>query len=100
MKIALETERGDQLEIIADPTNVVTRAVTHVMTDDDHCLNVIDPYGDTVFNNLQAPTFLAEWQRCTKVSSEPEFVRVVDGVKRLGERLRDEVHLYLKFYGD
>ena len=100
MTIALETERGEQLELIRDPSNVVVRTITKVMSDDDHCLGVIDPYGDTVFNNLQAPRFLSEWQRCAKVSSDPESIRVVEGVRRLAERVRDEVHVYLKFYGD
>jgi hypothetical protein len=26
--------------------------------------------------------------------------RVLDGIRELAERLKDEVHVYLKFYGD
>jgi hypothetical protein len=65
-----------------------------------HCLRYIDWYGDTVFNRLQAAKFLEEWGALRQSGADPETDRVFEGIRRLAEQLRDENHLYLKFYGD
>ena len=97
---ALETEDGRRLETIEDPTNVLHRLLPDAADPRYQCVTRIDWYGDTVFNHLQAPQLLAEWPRLEDPEPDMETTRVVEGIRRLVERLRDENHVYLKFYGD
>ena len=98
--IALETENGESLGIVEDPTNVLHRILPEPNDPQYECLNRIDWYGDTVFNYLQAPKLLAEWRTLKCEMRDAEVRRVLDGVRELAERLRAERHVYLKFYGD
>ena len=97
---ALETEDGKQLEIVEDPTNVLHRVLPEAGDPKYHCLSHIDWYGDTIFNYLQAPQLLTEWETLNVKDRDPETERVLDGIGKLAERLRDDRHIYLKFYGD
>ena len=97
---ALETEDGEQLDAIEDPTNVLHRVLPDVGNPNYQCLNRIDWYGDTTFNYLQAPQLLAEWEALTTEERDGEAERVLNGIRKLAERLREERHVYLKFYGD
>lgn len=63
-------------------------------------LSRIDWYGAMVFNYLQAPQLLTEWETMESEKRDPETERVLGGIRKLAERLRDGRHIYLKFYGD
>ena len=91
-----------------------------------HCLQFIDPYGDTVFNGLQASVLFAELEAAsTGVSEEAialEHARQVAefagrssvyaaptlasvraearAAMSLAARCQDEMHTYVKFVGD
>jgi hypothetical protein len=96
----LETEDGKKLETVEDPTNVLHRVLPGLDDPKYQCLNRIDWYGDTIFNYLQAPQLLAEWETLEGKERDPEASRVFEGVRGLAKRLREERHVYLKFYGD
>jgi len=97
--INLEKENGEILESIEDPTNILHRLLESCSQDDSH-LGEIDWYGDTNFNRLQIPRFLAEWETLAKYSKSPDEAKLLADVRRLAERCADGVHLYLKFVGD
>jgi len=95
----LETEEGKPVATVEDPTNVLHR----ILPADDPkypCLRCIDWYGDTAFNYLQAPQFIAEWETLKREPDDAEVHRVVEGIRKLAQQLQNERHLYLKFYGD
>jgi hypothetical protein len=100
--VILETESGAPLATVEDPTNVLHRLLPEIEKPGYPHLSSIDSYGDTVFNRLQAPSLLAEWERLDAEAGvlSVEERRVLDGIRELAERLKDEVHVYLKFYGD
>jgi hypothetical protein len=66
------------------------------------CLQFIDPYGDTTFNQLQIPVLISELR--SLLESEHcrghERLREFEGVVSFVEKARDQVHTYIKFYGD
>ena len=68
------------------------------MTPPRRVLRFIDWYGDTVFNHLQIPSFLAEWATLKPRGQEERSL--LDQVAALARRVEGEPHLYLKFYGD
>jgi hypothetical protein len=97
--INLEKEHGEVFDSIEDPTNILHRLLERCGGDDSH-LAEIDWNGDTTFNRLQIPRFLAEWETLAQYSKSPEEAKLVADVRRLAERCASGVHLYLKFIGD
>ena len=69
----------------------------------DSCFRLlcyIDPYGDTIFNQLQMGTFLAEWEKIRGEAKTEDETAAWSGVKQLATRCMNQVHLYLRFIGD
>jgi len=98
--IVLENEAGESLEMLLDGKNLLHKLLPSHDDDAHPLLASIDWYGDTVFNNLQMKRFLAEWENLVQRAGSPEEQELVAGIKSLGHRCRDGVHLYLKFIGD
>lgn len=63
-------------------------------------INYIDPYGNTVFNQVQMPTVIAEFERLSKYVERPFEKRGLETVIRLARICEKEVHHYLVFIGD
>ncbi len=100
LAVKLETEEGKPLEVVYDPHNLLHKILP---TEDDTsfvCLRFIDWYGDTVFNRIQMKTFLSEWQRLYRPELSAKEIGMLNQVRELAERSRDNPHYYLKFYGD
>jgi hypothetical protein len=100
LTVVLETETGAPLEQVEDPTNVLHRLLPSPEDTRYRCAGVIDWYGDTVFNRMQAPQFLEEWRQISIGASGPDESALMKSIERMAERVANEVHLYLKFYGD
>src|SRR5687767_8211005 len=96
----LETEDGEELERVDDPAGVLNTLIPTVSEDSFQCWRFIDEHGDTVFNTLQMPQFLDELAIIQARSADDVSRRVLAQIEHLARRCRDEVHLYLKFYGD
>jgi hypothetical protein len=96
--VKLETEQGRVVEALDD------YPFGHLLADNVDrsfvCWRFIDPYGDTVFNNLQMADFLAEPERVRTRARGPADQRLLDALRDLGRRCQVGVHLYLRFYGD
>lgn len=100
LTIVLEDERGTRLGWVDDPTNILYRLLPTAEDPAFRWTTTIDRYGDTVFNSLQVPHFLEEWRRLATKAAGPADVALLQSVERMASRVRHEVHLYLKFYGD
>src|SRR3954463_1100151 len=97
--INLETERGEILATVSDPKNHLHRLIERSLQDDPQ-LAEIDWYGDTVFNRMQMPRFLSQWQALARNCQSVEEKQLVDEVRELAKQCEGGVHLYLKFIGD
>jgi hypothetical protein len=100
LNITLETEDGEIVEEIGDPTNLLHRLLPSHDDSSYQCVRFIDWYGDTVFNRLQMGTFLDEWEQIDSMAQTAEEKELVARVESLAQRCLNEHHLYLKFYGD
>ena len=98
--VRLENSKGEALESMLDPHSYLPRILKRIDESEHLLINGIDFYGDTVFNRLQAPRLIGEWQRLVRLSSSDEERVFLETVLRLIERCQDEVHRYLKFIGD
>jgi hypothetical protein len=61
-------------------------------------LLTIDPFGDTIFNNLQKKYVILGLNSVKEKSIDNEIIVIVDKTIKLAEKVSN--HLYLKFTGD
>jgi hypothetical protein len=100
LTIVVETETGESLDRVEDPTNVLHRLLPSPEDPRFEYIGLIDWYGNTVFNYLQVPSFLGEWRRIAANASVPTESALLNRIEKMAERVGNERHLYLKFYGD
>jgi hypothetical protein len=62
-------------------------------------LSCIDPFGKTVFNHLQAETFLSEWERVKDRARDESQREAWQKVKEMAEICKSDRDLYLRFVG-
>lgn len=96
----LENEKGDRIDEVGDPRNLLGRLLPSPKDESFACLRFVDPYGDTVFNRIQIETFIRELERIRIKATTKEEQALLDRLRALAERCQSEPHLYLKFYGD
>jgi hypothetical protein len=100
-QIQLLDENGGLQEEVIDERNQLIRLVESVPNwESTHCLQYLNPYGDTVLNALQMPRFLTEWKMVEERAYSPEVKSLTLEVRRMALLCEKEPHLYLKFIGD
>jgi hypothetical protein len=100
LRIQLQTERGEVLEVVDDPKNLLHAFLPGDEEADYPLTGGIDWYGDTVFNQQQMARFLAEWQRLVPAAQALGGADLHRAIEAMGEKVRTGSHLYLKFVGD
>ncbi|HYO98275.1 MAG TPA: hypothetical protein VER33_27410 [Polyangiaceae bacterium] len=63
-------------------------------------LGGIDPYGDTVFNRVQAPRVLAEWREVEEKAKTLDERELCRSIGEFFEEAERGVHQYVRFIGD
>jgi hypothetical protein len=101
MSAQLVSERGEVVEEVFDEESRLTALIESVPEyDSTHCIQYMNPYGDTIFNSLQLTRFLDEWKMVEAQSATQEEKDLVAAVQRLALLAEEENHMYLKFVGD
>lgn len=97
--IGLQRENEDG-ETIApfDPDGIDLRIFSRIGKE-SLCLQFIDPYGDTIINQMQLPHLISELAEIRERSPEADLKEHIDGLLKF---LRESigVHLYVRFIGD
>ncbi len=99
--IRLETEDGEILESIED--DIENGFFNNYLANDIYefsCLKYLDIYGITVFNNLQMDDLKKDLEKIFIFNQREEGVLFCKAILKLIDRCKNEVHTYLKFYGD
>jgi hypothetical protein len=104
LRIELRTERGEAVRGVDDPSGGTFDAAgdfDRVLTQTGELLRYVDPYGDTVFNTMQAADLVGEVEQ---IMTMPDLTTIerrgLGRLKVMAERCRDGEHLYLWFIGD
>ncbi len=100
LTVALQNEDGNPIDMVFDPKNHLHRLLPSHDDESYQCLRFIDWYGETVFNRLQIPTLLAEWERIAVKAKSNEERELMRRIEKLARDTQLEPHLYLKFIGD
>lgn len=97
----LEDENGAERAVVLSPLRSEFVSLIPEMTAPDYpCLRYVDPYGDTTFNQLQMPQLLSDLERILPNCTTPDTRNHVGAMIDLVRKATDEVHTYIKFYGD
>jgi hypothetical protein len=64
------------------------------------CLQFIDPYGNTVFNQLQIPQLISELKALDQTLTDPKLRLALAGLVSFIQNAVDKVHMYVRFIGD
>jgi hypothetical protein len=99
LSIVLTDYSGNSFERIDDPRNVLHKLLPQCDEDSSTVLAKIDWYGDTYFNYLQMKRFLEEWEQLEQRVENPEEDELLDGVRSLAKRCRED-RMLLRFIGD
>lgn len=101
MNAQLVSERGEVIEDVFDEQSRLRPLIEAVPEyESTHCLQYMDPYGDTIFNSLQLPRFLDEWKMVMELAVATEDKELAGSVQRLALLAEEEIHMYLRFVGD
>jgi hypothetical protein len=94
--IILEDEEGQAIQIL--PKELDYNELADITCDDFILLKYIDFYGDTTFNALQLDDLMADLKnlKTILVNQKDIIQQIID----LAKKSQDQVHTYIKFYGD
>ena len=96
----IEDENGQSIEELGDPKDLVAVLLPRHDDNSSNCMRFIDPYGDTTFNRAQMPILINELKKSIENTSNPEAKEHGKKLLEMAKKISEEVHLYLKFYGD
>ena len=99
INVVLQDEHGRMLEQVVYPMGLPD---TFIPYDDESfpCLGYVDPYGDTLFNQIQMKPFLIDWQRLYGAASSEVEMDFLRQVEMLAHKCQTGVGLYLRLLGD
>jgi hypothetical protein len=100
INVEYRDESGASLSSVHDPRMILPRLLSRVDTADSVCLRFIDPYGDAVFNYLQAPVLVYELKKVACHCETDEERRHIGRILHLAKRCASDRHRYLSFEGD
>lgn len=96
----LRSEDGRVLTEVGDPNSVLSRAVTRHSLSGTRLLRYLVPWGDTVFNQAQAPDLLHDLREIIEQHAGKPLAELLAQVTPLAEQLSAETHVYLWLVGD
>lgn len=96
------TETGERKQEVFDPRQCLTGLAANRWQSlhETKCLQFIDPWGDTLFNQGQIPYLIEELRREVENTQEPEVKAHLEKVVCLIESAVDSMHTYIRFVGD
>lgn len=101
IEVVLQDERCSHIsDIINDSHGVIAFSLPQMSDSSYTCLRFIDPYGDTIFNPLQAAVMVEEWDRLKAAFAEKNAESLWADIRKLIVRCSEEPHVYLRFIGD
>jgi hypothetical protein len=101
-----EGESGDLLEgyeggpVIGLIHNLSMNEPSTIKLENTLCLQFIDPYGDTTFNQLQIPKLVQEVEALRPNCNTDEERQELESIIGFIGKAKGETHTYIKFYGD
>lgn len=100
LNITLENEQGEKLDEVIDSSRMLLTIMNRGNQTDSCCLQLIDPYGDTVFNRLQMDQLSMDLTKLHSLTEDAEQRELISKIEELVKKCKQVPHLYIKIYGD
>lgn len=100
ISIRLESGQGKVIDEIHDPNDLTTELLADYSDDSSPCLRWIDPYGDTLFNQLQIPFLIQELELTIALVKSQPVKAHGQAIIELIKKAIESNQLYIRFYGD
>ena len=103
MGIDLEWTNEDRstIQFLGDGAGTFTRILLNAGDQSDTCcLQFIDPFGDTIFNQRQLSVLTLELKVLLSELSDTESQEKVKAILKLLGQAEGKTHTYIKFVGD
>ena len=95
----LEDEDGNTLDQFLDPKRILPKLI-RLSQEGYWFIKYIDPYGDTVFNQLQLPPLINELKLLELTITVKEHLEFLRQLINFINNSQNKIHCYIKFYGD
>lgn len=98
--IVLESKVKGKIREIVDAADALPVVLPQDKPKEFPFLAHVDPYGDTIFNTLQASPVLEEWRRLEgplTLKGQRSFYKAVE---EMLQDLESGTHIFLRFVGD
>lgn len=98
--IVIESKLRGKIREIVDAAGALAVVLPQAKPKEFPFLAYVDPYGDTIFNTLQASPVLEEWQRLEgplTLRGQGDFYKAVEEMLR---EVESGTHVFLRFVGD
>ena len=96
--VQIESETGEVEDLVADVEDLTEQLLPGM--ESSPCLRWVDPYGDTIFNQIQIPHLVTELEGAASVATEPNVRAHAEAVLKLVRRAKAKIHTYVRFVGD
>ncbi len=101
MAVVLQDERHENIsELVFDTEGVLATCLLGFDDGQSCCLRFIDPYGDTIFNPLQARVLLVEWDGLLMCFRESHADGLWQRLRSMMVTCSEQPHTYLRFIGE
>ena len=100
INVVFRDEVGAALSSVLDPRMVLSRLLSRIDSTSSVCLRFVDPYGDAVFNYLQAVVLADELTQAEGHCETTEERRHIRRIRELAKKCASGRHTYLWFEGD
>ncbi len=101
MVVVLQDERHQNIsELVCDTEGAMAACLRSCGDSQSCCLRFIDPYGDTIFNPLQARVLLSEWDGLLMCFREHHAEDLWQTLRSMVVSCSENPHTYLRFIGE
>jgi hypothetical protein len=97
--ICVETESGEVQDEVLDVGNLTEKLLPDREDLTSPCLRFVDPFGDTLFNQLQIPLVVKELEGRLRGLGKPEVKAHCEAILKVLRAATGEEHTYVRFSG-
>jgi hypothetical protein len=98
--VRVETESGEVQDEVLDDGNLTEKLLPDREDGASPCLRFVDPFGDTLFNQIQIPLVIAELEKRLRGSAKPEVKAHCEAILKSLRAATGEEHTYVRFSGE